>query len=115
MSWSSHTSSPIFWPNNEQGNTQAVVGTYEQNYCGPTWSPALASPGAGMRATRSVFRDNFAGHVLRDLAYNADFTLGWIASPLREGATRGLFTEIVPSSGQFEEAKFSLITLGAGT
>jgi RHS repeat-associated protein len=38
-------SSPIFWPNNEAGNTQAVVGMYEQNYAGQAGSSPLLDSG----------------------------------------------------------------------
>jgi papain fold toxin 1 (glutamine deamidase) of polymorphic toxin system len=64
------------------------------------------------QASSSIFRDNFAGRVLKATVYNADFMLGWAASPVVDGETRGFFTGYVPTDSQLEEAKMSFVTLG---
>lgn len=53
-----------------------------------------------------IFRDNFAGHMLASF----DNMAGLVASPFRDGPTRGLFSNIVLTQLELQDAKFGLVT-----
>lgn len=57
-----------------------------------------------------LFRDNFAGHVLASF----DNLAGLVASPFRDGPTRGLFSNIVLTPRELQDTKFSLVVSAVG-
>lgn len=66
--------------------------------------------GAEVRPYTPVFKDNFAGHVLSGL----DDMAGLLASPFRDGPTRGLFSNENLYGNRLMDAKMGLVLSAGG-